>query len=80
MYSSTTVYLLDELIVLEDFSALHDSDDASLDLVFPVLVHLLLRLVALRLGLAESGARLLNLDPVKLRREGVVDLKSEQKR
>ena len=55
------------LIVIEMLSAFHDSDDASLDLVIPVLVNLSFGLVALRLGLTLPGTGcLLHLDPVQL--------------
>jgi len=54
--------------------ALHDSDDACFNLMFPVFVHLLFRLTSFRLGLPQPSAGLLNLDPAELRRAGVVDL------
>ena len=62
--------------MIEIFSAFHDSDNASLDLVFPVFVNLSFRFVPFRLSLALSSAgRLLHLDPVQLRREHLVHLK-----
>ena len=42
--------------------------------MLPVLVHLLPRLIPLRLGLALSGAGLLDLDPVELGGERLVDV------
>ena len=49
-------------------------DDAGLDLVFPVLVHLLPGLVPLGLCLALPGAGLLDLDPVEGGGECLVDV------
>ena len=42
--------------------------------MLPVLVHFLPRLIPLRLGLALPGAGLLDLDPVKLGGERLVDV------
>jgi len=66
--------LSDQLIVVALLPALHDSDDACFNLMFPVFVHLLFRLTSFRLGLPQPSAGLLHLDPVELRREGIVDL------
>jgi len=55
------------LIVIEMLSAFHDSDDASLNLMFAVLVNLSFRFITLRLSLTlPSAGCLLHLNPVQL--------------
>ncbi len=58
-----SIYLLNKLVVFEDFSALHDSDDGRLEVHLPVLIdgmvgllHLLRCLTLNRAGDAELGA------------------------
>ena len=51
--------------MVELLPRLHDADDAGLDLVLPVLVHLLFGLVPLGLRLALPGTRLLDLHSKK---------------
>ena len=53
-----------QLVVLDLLSALHDPDDAGLDLEPSILFHLLGRRSSFGLTLAVSGADLSDHDPV----------------
>merc|ERR1719234_1758069 len=66
-------HLGDQLIVLQLLPALHDSHNASLNLVLSVLINLLSRLVPLWFRLSRPGTCLLDLHTMELGCERLVD-------